>query len=55
MATPNPYQRKIIVWVSVAICLISVVLFAWLGLWYMIPFSAIFGAVSLWRVFRRSS
>jgi hypothetical protein len=50
MATPNPYQRMIIVWASVAICLISGVLFAWIGLWYMIPFFAIFGAVSLWQL-----
>ena len=53
MATPSPYQRKIAVWASAAICLTSVVLFAWIGLWYMIPFFVIFGAVSLWRAFRR--
>jgi hypothetical protein len=55
MATPNPYQLKVINWGIVAICLITGVLAARKGHWYMIPALAIFGAVGLWRACRRSS
>jgi hypothetical protein len=54
MVTANRYHRKIY-WASVAVCLIAVGLFAWIGPRYMIPFFAIFGAVSLWRAFGYSS